>query len=265
MSITKRFTILSASFLWALAAPARAQTPAERAWGLLEQGMQDPKDDVRASAAHALGLLVKNERARKLAERGLADKSKEVRAASATALGQIGLAAAVPGLKSAIQDKETEVVFSAAAALYSLKDPSANEIYYAVLTGERKTGEPLVESQLDMLKDPEALAKIGFEQGVGLIPFGGVGYKVFRTVSEDKASPVRAAAAQKLASDADPQSGQALANAASDKEWLVRTAVASAIAHRGDPKLISAVIPLLDDEHDAVRFTAAAAVVRLSK
>jgi hypothetical protein len=69
----------------------------------------------------------------------------------------------------------------------------ANSVYYAVLTGQRKTGEPLLESQLKMLKDPQALAKIGFEAGMGFIPFGGVGTKVFKTVTQDKVSPVRAA------------------------------------------------------------------------
>jgi HEAT repeat protein len=247
------------------AAPPGAQTPAERGWALLEQAIQDPKEESRASAAHALGLLVNHERALQLAERALKDQSPEVRAAAATTLGQIGLPAAIPSLKAAIQDPATEVVFSAAAALYALKDPGAYSVYYAVLAGERKTGEPLLQSQLDMLKDPQALAKIGFEAGMGLVPFGGLGYKAFRKIKQDNVSPVRAAAAQRLASDPDPRSGEALAKAASDKEWLVRTAVASAIARRGDPKLIPAVIPLLDDQQDTVRFNAAAAVIRLSK
>jgi len=68
----------------------------------------------------------------------------------------------------------------------------ASNVYYAVLTGQRKTGEPLLESQLKMLKDPQELAKIGFEAGMGFIPFGGVGTKVFKTVTQDKVSPVRA-------------------------------------------------------------------------
>ncbi|MGH9322201.1 MAG: HEAT repeat domain-containing protein, partial [Vicinamibacteria bacterium] len=159
---------------------------------------------------------------------------------------------------------ESEVVFSAAGALYLLKDPTANGVYYAVLTGERKTGEPLLESQLELLKDPKALGKIGFEAGMGFIPFGGVGYKVVRSIRKDKVSPVRAAAAQKLATDPDPRSGKALAEAASDKEWLVRASAVSAIARRGDPELISTVTPLLDDEHDTVRFNAAAAVIHLT-
>ena len=75
----------------------------------------------------------------------------------------------------------------------------------------------------------------------------------------------RAAAAQRLATDPDPKSGEALAKAASDEKWLVRASAVSAIAQRGDPKLLSALLPLLGDDEATVRFTAAAAVVRLSR
>ena len=75
---------------------------------------------------------------------------------------------------------------------------------------------------------------------------------------------MRAAAAQRLATDPDPKSGEALAKAASDEKWLVRASAVSAIAKRGDPKLLSPLLPLLNDDETTVRFTAAAAVVRLS-
>jgi HEAT repeat protein len=144
-----------------------------------------------------------------------------------------------------------------------LGDQTAYRVYYAVLTGERKTGEPLLESQLKMLKDPQALARVGFEQGIGFIPFGGIGLTVFKSFHADSVSPVRAAAAQRLARDPDPASGRALVKAASDEKWLVRASAVSALAVRGDPSLESAVVPRLDDENETVRFTAAAAIVRL--
>lgn len=259
--MTKLFAITSVLLL---SRSAWAQSPADRSLGILEEGLGDAKEERRERATLALGLLVEHERARELAETTLSDPSPAVRAAAATTLGQIGFPASIPKLQEALKDKETEVVFSAAGALYVLGDPMANNVYCAVLTGERKTGEPLLESQLQMLKDPQALAKIGFEAGMGFIPFGGVGTKVFKTVTQDKVSPVRAAAAQKLANDPDPRSARALADAASDKEWLVRASAVSAIAKRGDPELLSAVVALLDDEQDIVRFNAAAAVVKLS-
>jgi HEAT repeat protein len=162
-----------------------------------------------------------------------------------------------------VHDKEAGVVFACASSLLQLGDPSAYRVYYAVLTGERKTGEPLLESQLKMLKDPEALARIGFEQGIGFIPFGGIGLTVFKSFRADNISPVRAAAAQRLVGDPDPASGRALAKAASDEKWLVRSSAVSAIAARGDRSLEDAVIARLDDENETVRFNAAAAIVRL--
>lgn len=259
--MTRGFLLLCTS--WALAGTGSAQPPAERGWSILERGAADPNDERRAKAVHALGLLSKNERARKLAESALGDPNSDVRAVAATALGQIGLRASAAKLKEALRDAETEVVFSATAALFLIGDPAAHEVYYAVLTGERKTGDALVQSQLDRLNDPEALARIGFEAGVGFIPFGGISYKMFKSIRQDHATPVRAAAAKKLASDPDPKSGEALRKACSDEKWLVRASAVSAIAERGDKKLVSAVMPLLDDPEDIVRFTAAAATVRL--
>jgi len=212
----------------------------------------------------SLGLLVRNDRARKLAESKLKDDDPSVRAAAATSLGQIGLKTSVPALIDAAHDKEAEVVFASGAALLKLGNLEAYRIYYAVLTGEKKTGEPLLESQLKMLKDPDALARIGFEQGIGFIPFGGIGLTVFKSFRADNVSPVRAAAAQRLASDPDPASGRALAAATADEKWLVRASAVSAIAARGDRSLESAIVPRLDDENETVRFNAAAAIVRLN-
>lgn len=231
---------------------------------MLQDGASSSSEDTRVRAMEALGLIAKSERARKLAELGLMDSKSEVRAGAARALGQIGLKEAVPALIAVLKDQEAEVVFSSTGALLHLGDPAAYEVYYAVLTGARKTGEALLDSQLKLLKDPEALAKITLETGVGFIPFGGIGYKAVRTMMQDNVSPVRAAAAQRLANDPDPQSGRALAAATGDEKWLVRAAVISAIAKRGDRSLLTAVIPHLDDENETVQFEAAAAVAHLA-
>lgn len=246
----------------ASAAPAAGK--ASHAWTLLEEGAASQDSDTRGAALQALGLLRENLRAAKVVEAHLADQDSEVRAAAATALGQIGLKSEAPKLVAMSKDESGEVVFSAAAALYQLGDRHAYAVYYAVLTGERKTGEPLLESQMKMLKDPQALAKISLETGVGFIPFGGIGYKMVKSFTQDKVSPVRAAAAQKLALDPDPASGRALVVATSDDKWIVRASALGAIARRGDPALLPAVEGRLTDENTTARFTAAAAVIRLS-
>jgi HEAT repeat protein len=207
--------------------------------------------------------VAKNDRARQLAESKLRDDEPAVRAAAATTLGQVGIVDAAPALQRAVQDPDAQVVFAAASALLKLGDPAGYRVYYAVLTGQLKTGEPLVESQLKMLKDPNALARIGFEQGIGFVPFGGIGLQTVKSFKQDNVSPVRAAAAQRLAGDRDAASGQALATAAADDKWLVRAAAVSAIALRGDRALEPALIAGLEDENETVRFNAAAAIVRL--
>lgn len=241
-----------------------AETAEERSWGILKAGLAAQSEDSRAKAADALGLLQKNQQARQMAEAALNDPSAEVRAEAAAALGQIGLRESVPKLKEKLQDKETTVVFSAAAALYAMGDPTGYNVYYAVLTGQRKTGDKLLESQLKMLKDPEVLGRMGFEMGIGFIPFGGLGYKAFKTIRQDNVTPVRAAAAQKLAHDPDPKSAEALIKATADEKWLVRASAVSAIALRGDAKLLYAITPRLDDPDEGVRYNSAAAVLRLT-
>jgi HEAT repeat protein len=235
-----------------------------RAWTILEQGAANTNASTRAKAVEALGLLVKDNRSRQLAEPKLRDDAPAVRAAAATAIGQIGLTTSAPALKEALRDNEADVVFAATAALLHLGDADAYRVYYAVLTGERKTGQPLLDSQLKMLKDPNALARIGFEQGIGFIPFGGIGLQVFKSFRQDNVSPVRAAAAQRLAADPDPATGRALATATTDEKWLVRASAISALATRGDRSLVPAVVARLADENETVRFNAAAAVVRLA-
>ncbi|MGH9321357.1 MAG: HEAT repeat domain-containing protein, partial [Vicinamibacteria bacterium] len=105
----KALAILWVAF-FGLLAPSSAETPAEHGWVILQQAVQDPKGETRASAVHALGILVKDERAMKLAETALADPSPDVRAAGAAALGQIDLPQSIPKLKKALKDSESEVV-----------------------------------------------------------------------------------------------------------------------------------------------------------
>ena len=62
---------------------------------------------------------------------------------------------------------------------------------------------------------------MGFEEGIGFIPFAGIGYEVFKTMTRNDSSPVRAAAAKKLAHDPEPDAGEALVKAAGDKNVSV--------------------------------------------
>ncbi len=238
--------------------------PLDEAWTILKQGVEDKSQYKRANAVHALGLLPKNARAQGMAEHALTDENAEVRVEGAVALGQMGAVSSRKKLREALNDKDAKVVVAAANSLYILKDPAAYEVYYALLTGERKSAAGLLQSQLNILKDRKALEKLIFETGVGFVPFGGMGYEAWKTVTQDDTSPVRAAAAEKLATDPDRKTGEALAKFCSDRKWRVRVAVVDAIAKRGDPTLEDALIPLLVDENDSVRDMAAAAILHLA-
>ena len=248
----------------AAGAMALGQTPREKAWSVLDAGVKDKSPRTRATAARVLGLLTRDAKAAGLAQSALADNNSDVRIAAATALGQMGASGAIPALVAALDDKETGVVLAAANALLKLNHRAAYGVYYAVLTGQRKSGQGLVAEQMKTLKDRRKMAEFGFEEGIGFVPFAGIGYSAIRARTKDDVSPVRAAAAKVLAADPDPHSGEALAKAATDKSWLVRVAALDAIAERGDPRLLAAIQPALDDKNYSVKCTAAAAVIRLS-
>ena len=248
----------------ACAACIHAQTPVDKAWTILSGAAQGESDDDRAKAVHALGLVTGNARARALAEAALSDEKEAVRATAADVLGIMGAKESAPKLIAALKDKETSVVFAAANALLTLGDPAAYEVYYAVLTGQMKSGDALVESQMKMLKDPKALGQMGLEAGVGFIPFGGVSYTAVKLLRTDTVSPVRASAATKLVGDPDTRARQALMDATKDEKWLVRAAAVGALARQKNPAALKVITPLLDDDEEVVRFNAAAAVIQLS-
>jgi HEAT repeat protein len=241
-----------------------ASSPAANAWLILHAGLKNNSKDVRSTAARVLGLISRDLQSRKLAERALEDKEPEVRVAAASALGRMGAKQSVPRLRRALKDEHPSVVLSAANSLRMLRDPEAYRVYYAILTGESKTGEGLLKEQEKMLKDPKKMAVIGFEEGIGFIPFAGMGFQVFKALKKDDSSPVRAAAAKALAKDPKSESAEALVEAAAEGSWIVRTAALEAIADRGDPTLLPRIVKAMDDGKDAVRYTAAAAVVHLS-
>ena len=112
---------------------------------------------------------------------------------------------------------------------------------------------------------PKRMTELGLEEGIGFIPFGGLGMTAFGALTKNDVAPVRAAAARLLSSDPDPRSGEALGAAIADKSTIVRVAALEAIAKRGDPALISDIQPALSDRDDFVRYTAAAAIIRLSR
>lgn len=258
--------IALAAFLCAvLAAPSYAVSGKKRAWSIFESAAKSKSAEQRALGIRALGLLRDNVHARELAEAALADLRPEVRAAAAGALGQMHAVESVAKLQKLLNDKRMSVVMAAAHSLHDLKDDAtANAIYLDILTGERK-GDGLIAEQMDTLHNPRALAMIGVEQGIGYVPFAGIGWDAWRYTHKKDPHPARAVAATVLAHDPDPKTGNALVKAAlNDKDWIVRAAAVEAIAQRGDPSLEESIEMSMYDSNAHVRYTAAAAVIRLS-
>jgi hypothetical protein len=241
-------------------------TERERAWLVLQDGVKESGAEKRAKAVNALGLLSANREAEGMAIEALGDDKYNVRSAAATALGVMHAVHAIPQLEKALEDDEPAVVLAAANSLMLMKDSRAYDVYYDVLTGNARPNKGFVKEQLKPFHDPKQVAALGFEEGIGFVPFAGIGYEVVKRVlkSASDSSLVRAAAAKKLAHDPNPDSAEALLNATEDKSWIVRAAALDAIAQRGDKSLLPKISGSLKDTRDDVRYMAAACIVHLS-
>ena len=259
------YAVSLVTLLLAAVVPGVPQASSGKAWMVLQAGLSNSNTDNRTVATRLLGGLTKNAQAQDLALKALADNRPEVRAAAAEALGNMQAKSAIPQLQKLVQsEQDAGVAIAAGRALVALGDPLGYAVYYAILTGERKSGASLMENQRRMLSDPKKLANFGFEQGVGFIPFGGLTLNVFRSLTRDDVSPIRAAAAEVLITDPDPRTTEALKTAVADRSWVVRAAAIDALGKRNNPSVIPALEPALDDGREAVRYAAAAAIIRLN-
>ncbi len=236
----------------------------QQAWTLLSSGLADTKAPHRVEAVRALSLVTGESASAKLALHALDDDNPDVRTAAAITLGQLHTASAIPELRQALSDKEISVVLAASQALYMLRDKSAYGVYYAILMGDKKASDGLIQSQLDRLKDPKKVVQLGFQEGMGFVPYGGIGVEAYRVAKNDN-SHVRAAAARFLALDPDPMSGDALVQIAlADNNATVRQAALDALAERGDAACIERLQRNLADPKLAVRYRTAATILHLT-
>jgi HEAT repeat protein len=236
----------------------------DQAWGILSEGLLHDHASHRLVAVQALSLMSKNRTAERFATRALSDKDAKVRAAAATTLGQLNAYRAIPALRKALEDNQVSVVLASAHSLYLLKDKTAYDIYYAVMMGDRKSNSGMVQAQLDRLKDPKQMMELGFQEGLGFVPFGGMGYQAFKELTRKGGAQARAASARFLAHDPDQISEDALLQTAlADKSEEVRLAAIDALAERGNPRSIERMAKNLTDEKTAPRYRTAAAILHL--
>jgi HEAT repeat protein len=241
------------------------ESPRHKAWDMLITASLSVRAGQRANGIRALGLLRDDSEARQLVECGLADRKADVRRAAATALGRMHAIESIPKLEGALSDKSIPVVMAAAQSLQELQaEKQAYAVYFDLLTGERNANDGIIAQQLKTLKDPKQLAEIGFSEGIGFVPFAGIGWDAWRTMHKKDPNPVRGIAASMLAHDPNPETARALVKATNDKNWIIRAAAVEAIAERGDPALLPHLAVKFSDKNEKVRYSAAAAVVRLS-
>jgi HEAT repeat protein len=237
----------------------------EKSWLILQAGLHNKRVAERVEAVKAISLLQGNRQAVRFALRALRDRNPKVRAAGAATLGELNAAATIPALRAMLTDKDPSVMLASAHALYLLKDPIAYEIYYAILMGDKKTSAGMIQSQMDRLKDPKQMAEMGLQEGIGFVPYAGMGYEAYRQLMKHDSSPVRAAAARFLALDPDSISEDALIQAAvADKNIIVREAALDALAQRSDPKCIERLAINLDETKYPARYRTAATIIHLA-
>jgi HEAT repeat protein len=262
---------LISALWWFTASPTFAQAPVDQAWTVLQDGAANKSAEQRLATMRVLQLVSGNAKVTTMAEQGLKDKDPEVRGAAALSLGAMGSRSAIPQLTAAAKgDTEGAVVMAAAKSLIQLGDEKGYTVYYAILTGQRKSGAGLIGSQEkqldDLMRHPQQMEDMAFEQGIGFVPFGGIGLQAYQTIhaSETKGPLVKATAIKILAKDPDPVTAKALVAATHDKEWVIRAAAYDALARRGDSSLLPDLTAGLKDSKDEVKITAAAAIVHLS-
>jgi len=270
---TVRYVVMACAMLVITTAVATAQGPADQAWDILQSAATNSTSTQRLAAMRVLQLLPGQAKAAQLAEQGLLDKDSAVRSSAALSLGTMKSTGSIPKLITAVHsEKDGDVVMAYAKALTELGDERGYEAYYAIVTGTRKSGQGLAggeEQELNnILKNPKQMEAMAFEQGIGFVPFGGIGFKAYNTIrsAQEKEPIVEAAAIRVLATDPDPRTGKALVTAAtSSKSPLVRAAAYDSLARRADKALLAEILPGLSDETPEVKVTAAAAVIRLSE
>ncbi|MGA7443617.1 MAG: HEAT repeat domain-containing protein [Candidatus Sulfotelmatobacter sp.] len=248
-----------------LTIPCCAQTAASQGWPLLEAGLRQKASGQRLAAVRVLGLIPSDPHAAELAEKALKDTNSPVRAAAATALGQMHASGADASLKQALNDKSLSVVMAAAHALRLLNDPACYDVYYAVFTGERKNDSGMIAQEMKVLHDPKQVAEMGFNEGIGYVPFAGMGWEALQTIMKDRkgGAAAKAALISALSTDPDARTGELLLAASHNPNWVLRMAALEAIAKRGNPTLLPGIEPRLSDPKREVRYAAAATVIHL--
>jgi hypothetical protein len=239
----------------------------DTAWSILTEASGDSKrDQTRIQALAALGML-RTPHTAKLITAAMQDSNLDVRTAAALAAEQTGDRNLTTPMRNLLDDKEPQVVFATAMALWRMHDRSGEDILIAVANGDRSVNPSLMHGakhKIDNdLHDPGKLARLGAMQGASMLlgPFG-FGITAIQFMHQSGGDLARASAIETIAQEHTPPVHNELLAALADKDPAVRAAAAKGLVDYRDPATSSALYTLFADPKYPVRLTAAAAYLR---
>jgi HEAT repeat protein len=258
--------VLGTSLAWGQA-PA---SPFNDSLDFIKKSLQDSNPEKRRLAAVALGGAGLNQKPLQLLYDAMtADKDPGVRQAAVTSLGELKARAAIPKLKTAMEN-DPQVSFAAARSLWLMGDHSGKDLIMDVASSQQKnpTGK-LAQAKLEASRkfhDPNGLAKTGAEEAASALlgPFS-IGVKAAEELRKDSGAQSRALAITMLAQQCDTESISAIKAALDDdKNDIVRAAAAKALGTCGNKGSIADLASLVASEKYPVQLAAAASVIRLT-
>jgi hypothetical protein len=237
------------------------------AWRMLTDASGDMKHpQTRIQSLAALGLL-RSPRSEKMIIAAMSDPDVDVRTAAALAAGQTKDRNLTTNLRNQLDDKEPQVVFTAATTLWKMDDKSGEDILMAVVDGDRSAGPTLLhgtEHRISAdLHDPAMLAKMGAMQGASMLlgPFG-YGLAAFEYIHKNGGDLARVSAIEQISQERTEPIHKELIAALGDKDPTVRAAAAKALVDYHDKPTSMAIYALFVDGKNPVRLTSAAAYLR---
>ena len=194
----------------------------------------------------------------------MADHDVDVRTAAVIAAGQTRSLAITSAIRRMLDDKEPQVAYAAALALWKMNDRSGEDILMSVVDGDRRASATLVNgTEHTMSRDlhsPSTLAKIGALQGASMLlgPFG-IGITAYEYIRKNGGNSARVTAIESLSQEKTEPIRQEFVAALGDKDPSVRAAAAKALESYHQPETSKAIAQLFVDPKAPVRFTAASA------
>jgi HEAT repeat protein len=244
----------------------------DRAREVLSTAATHKEGNVRKEAAVALSLAPSADPVSKLLDSLMADKDYQVRSAAVSTLGELRDPKRLDLVKKALEDEVPEVSYSAAQALYVMKQTEGREALEEIFFGDRKAKSGFFKrTMMDswrQLKTPKTAIIFGLQRGLFLAPVPGLGFgfNAMMGILNNTDLSVRALSLLTLCEDAKSAACPGFVEMGlKDEDWTVRAVSLHVASDRNMRKLLPQIGELLEDKKDAVQFRAAAIYVRFSQ